>query len=1323
MAGRVTQIAVEAVIASTSGSARVTQHAVEAVISPTSQAARVTQLAVEAVLSPIPNAIISQAGIEAARFGTPNALVSTAGLEIVRAPSTPVNALVSFAGIEVLHEISKGRIFLDSVVKVPGAGSFAASGLILGPRSGSFTAGAIRKASASGSLTVDAFLGGLNRGSLDAIRLQTMGRSIVALSYPGTSRTRGGQTVNKLSSTFTVGSEPVTIIVDALPDDGGSLGIVSDTSVVGSLIDPTVGEHDVRGLPAGQYYIFSYKDNIYRPGLGGAGSYTDFGTSYLTIPLQAWIKTSFTLDAEIKNVVTGTPFTVGAWVYSILTASFAVAASISGTRTGSTTVAAQIVRRPEASFTAGAWKAGLFTVGAFIPFSVYAQIVRRPFESFTVSAAITGFHADAVLKGPRSGSLTASSWLISRPTGEATLDAFVRPAFRVAAMVRVPRYRTLKVDARIGSPSSRVTQIAVEAVLLPDEAAARVTQLAIEAVISPVPNAVVSQAGIEAVRTGYEPPASVSQAGLEILKGPPYFLLDAYIVIHIFYINTVVFKPGDTMLPAPSGTLDSAIVWHWEFDYPANAWLAGRIDTDAVLFSHMGPVEWTASAIKRQRITGSFTVGAFKAISLRAVIKGQRKAIFTVFAYKRPTTASHQLYLDAEKRDPCAVWDPYTETWVYPHFTVDAFLLLHAAGSFPVEAAIIEEGRPQYSMFLDAYVFSNAMAGELLLEAELVLAVSTVVFEGEGSSHVVRNLVSERLSFPGTPNIGSSGNLSRDDRNLVSGPIRIIDLTPVTVTIWDFPSYPGSVPPIPLGFDSITQHLYEWIDEPGTYVFWPSYYYEDYYVWVSKNGPPYDPLYTGSGMVTYYRDDTVVDSRPAPTVDAWIVGTTGTPATIDAWIVGREKSGLFTVEADLAGVGEVRFSFAAEASILVPQRVFFGTAAVLAAKGFSVDALLFVRGFSADAWVQPYLRLDANIKKTITITPGPRIDAVLDYLRRSGSFLLGAEIVPEGERDGLLSLEAVVLGARPKRFYLAAQILSEMAFTVGAYIGHNFGVGAWVASSGGGLGGFPVGAYVRASSIIIFPEDGGDPTDPYGNPPVIGRSFRVKVEAFIPDPIPVGNDAEIERLIMLILEAEAELESLYCAVTHYTSQGAPATPSNPNPSGTGRVGSLPPAISQIGYWGAGDIDDCWVVATVWAAKAAGVPGWYVSVPHFRSHAGNPDRPGPTGGSLDNVIRGARGCWPDARIKRYASTDWNGFISLLKAGWIASLAVRSSGLPSSYRFGFNGLHQIGVAYQNGTYYIMNPLQHNGAALLAISPEYLRTAARGFSGGTICAAMFG
>lgn len=103
MAGRVTQLTVEAVIAATSSSVRTTQVAVEAVIAPTSQSVRTTQLVVEAVIAPT----------------SQNLLVSGAGLEVLRAPDpSEVDLLVSQAGIEVAYELPKGTFTLNAAIVI-----------------------------------------------------------------------------------------------------------------------------------------------------------------------------------------------------------------------------------------------------------------------------------------------------------------------------------------------------------------------------------------------------------------------------------------------------------------------------------------------------------------------------------------------------------------------------------------------------------------------------------------------------------------------------------------------------------------------------------------------------------------------------------------------------------------------------------------------------------------------------------------------------------------------------------------------------------------------------------------------------------------------------------------------------------------------------------------------------------------------------------------------------------------------------------------------------------------------------------------------------
>ncbi len=167
---------------------------------------------------------------------------------------------------------------------------------------------------------------------------------------------------------------------------------------------------------------------------------------------------------------------------------------------------------------------------------------------------------------------------------------------------------------------------------------------------------------------------------------------------------------------------------------------------------------------------------------------------------------------------------------------------------------------------------------------------------------------------------------------------------------------------------------------------------------------------------------------------------------------------------------------------------------------------------------------------------------------------------------------------------------------------------------------------------------------------------------------------------------------------------------------------VPPVISQVSYPGAGDVDDCWVVATVWAALAADPDATRPTVPEFRVAAHVPDRPGPTGGTLDDIIRGASAIWPGLRISRHDSTEWEPFMRFLRAGWSASLAVLSSSLPTTLQFGFRGAHQVGVVWHAGQLRLANPLARNGSAPAWIDETALRTAARALGRGWIRAALF-
>jgi hypothetical protein len=148
----------------------------------------------------------------------------------------------------------------------------------------------------------------------------------------------------------------------------------------------------------------------------------------------------------------------------------------------------------------------------------------------------------------------------------------------------------------------------------------------------------------------------------------------------------------------------------------------------------------------------------------------------------------------------------------------------------------------------------------------------------------------------------------------------------------------------------------------------------------------------------------------------------------------------------------------------------------------------------------------------------------------------------------------------------------------------------------------------------------------------------------------------------------------------------------------------PANISQIGYPGAGDIDDCWVVATVWAATASRPGIRQPTVTEFRRHAGDPDDGYRDGGSLTEIMDGCAGSWPGLDVLKFESTSWPIFSELVKSGRPASVALNSGALPPIHRYGFFGAHQCGLAWTGTGFVLANPLAPDGSP-----PKYITEAA--------------
>lgn len=154
---------------------------------------------------------------------------------------------------------------------------------------------------------------------------------------------------------------------------------------------------------------------------------------------------------------------------------------------------------------------------------------------------------------------------------------------------------------------------------------------------------------------------------------------------------------------------------------------------------------------------------------------------------------------------------------------------------------------------------------------------------------------------------------------------------------------------------------------------------------------------------------------------------------------------------------------------------------------------------------------------------------------------------------------------------------------------------------------------------------------------------------------------------------------------------------------------IPPVLSQKGYPGVGDIDDCWVVATIWAAVASRLSIKRPTITAFRAAGDRPDRPNkPDGGNISNVYAAAKATLAAAKPELFKSTSWTTFMRKLKAGQPASVGLHSAYLPERHRYGFLGTHQCGVIWDGDEILLMNPLAKDGAPLKPITEAELKRA---------------
>lgn len=152
-------------------------------------------------------------------------------------------------------------------------------------------------------------------------------------------------------------------------------------------------------------------------------------------------------------------------------------------------------------------------------------------------------------------------------------------------------------------------------------------------------------------------------------------------------------------------------------------------------------------------------------------------------------------------------------------------------------------------------------------------------------------------------------------------------------------------------------------------------------------------------------------------------------------------------------------------------------------------------------------------------------------------------------------------------------------------------------------------------------------------------------------------------------------------------------------------------FSQKTWFGAGDIDDCWVLSSIQAQNVTAPWLRLVSVPTYRVAAGNPDRPGPTGGSLEDTMQATAKLFPEYTdlLHKLRDWSWDDFADMARAHHPMSVSVVSGKLPPRLRFGFTGYHRITVVVKgNGQWLMANPLAKTGSRWQKVNPTEIRPA---------------
>ena len=156
-------------------------------------------------------------------------------------------------------------------------------------------------------------------------------------------------------------------------------------------------------------------------------------------------------------------------------------------------------------------------------------------------------------------------------------------------------------------------------------------------------------------------------------------------------------------------------------------------------------------------------------------------------------------------------------------------------------------------------------------------------------------------------------------------------------------------------------------------------------------------------------------------------------------------------------------------------------------------------------------------------------------------------------------------------------------------------------------------------------------------------------------------------------------------------------------------------FSQKAWPGIGDVDDCWVLASLQAVHTVApwlkLPGVKV----FREKAEVPDTPGQLDvGDEHDMKRGLDALYPNLGVELVDGMSFQEFVERVRSGRPAAVVVKAGDLPAALQFGYEGIHAITVAFddETGNLLIADPLAKPHSKPVPIPQPALRRAIEGF-----------